>query len=424
MSALPLNREAFADALRKGKGRAVQHIRAHGDVGVEDLLLEACLHSQSHDPQSEGYRSHWLMGMLAMLPDARRYHEAVLKAFPDCTDAHDAEQMAGMLVMLAEQSWPEARRALYQKFDQQEFKRDWMLSLKLIRLDGVEGLLHVAAVLGRRLATDPDFWLDGYLQHVVDEQFGPEAVDEALRQAAAGNPHVQRFHDELRDPGREAALYEEYTLDAYLSDLAEGRRNARFIASRLARYGSEGDHRALFELIERELDPSRLANMLRVFAHRVDPPGGVDGVLRFARHEDAAVREVAIDVLGRFTDDRIADLSRDLLAAGSLEGVELLAANSRPQDFNRVHGLLPTAADDDHAHRLALSIVSTGRPDPNPEAADCLIWVYEQNPCSFCRESAVDDLIKLGRLPEALATECLDDCVSEIREAVAALAVR
>jgi hypothetical protein len=33
---------------------------------------------------------------------------------------------------------------------------------------------------------------------------------------------------------------------------------------------------------------------------------------------------------------------------------------------------------------------------------------------------AVDDLIKLGCLPEVLAAECLDDCMSEIREAVAA----
>lgn len=419
MSKAPLSKDEFADALRKGKGRAVQHVRAHGDAGVDDLLLAACLHCQSHDPQSEGYRSAWLMGMLAMLPNASRYYAAVLAAFPGATDGHDAEQMAGMLVMLAEHGHAGARDALYSKFDRQEFAKDWMLSLKLIALDGLEGLLHVARVFGHRLAIDADFELDGYLQHVVDEQFGPETVDEALRQAAIGAEEVRRFHLALRRPDAERAPDEPYLLDAFVADLTEGKRNPRGLASRFARQGSQTEHVELFERLERETQPQLIAGMLRVFAIRIDPPRGIDGVLRFARHADPAVRETAIDVLRRFSDDRIAELSGELLAAGNLEGLELLAENWRPGDFDRVHKLLPHGADDRHAHVLALGIVSTGRPTPNPEAEDCLIWVYEQNPCAFCRQGAVDDLIGLGRLPAVLATECLDDCMSEIREAVA-----
>ncbi|MBL8594148.1 MAG: HEAT repeat domain-containing protein [Devosia sp.] len=420
MSALSLSRDEFADALRKGKGRAVQHIRAHGDSGVEDLLLEACVRCQNYDPQCEGYRGDWLMGMLAMLPNAPRYHDVILRAFPDSTKAHDVEQMARMLEGLAEQGREEARGALYSKFDRQEFREDWTLSLRLISLDGIEGLLHVARVLGRRLASDADFWMSGYLQHVVDEQFGAEAVDAALRSAAIGDPDVRRFHDDLREAATEPVRGVPYSLDSYLADLALGGRKTRLVAQRFARYGSDSDHHALFELIEREADASRLASMLRVFSGRVDPPGGADRVLRFARHADPAVRAVAIDVLRRFRDERVADLSQDLLAAGSLEGMKLLAENSRPGDFKRAHALLPTVTDDEQAHDLALSIISIGQPLPDPEAADCLVWVYEQNPCSFCRQSAVDDLIKLDRLPEALATEGLDDCMSEIREAVAA----
>ncbi len=263
MSTLLLTRDEFADALRKGKGRAVQHIRAHGDAGVEDLLLAACIHCQSHDPQSEGYRSDWLMGMLMMVPDPQPYYDAVLAAFPESTNARDAEQMAGMLVAMAEQGRSDARKALYDKFDRQEFKEDWMLSLRLIGLDGVEGLLHVARAQGRRLATDPDFWLDGYLRQVADEQLGLETVDEALRTAAVDDPNVRRFCSELRKRDPDVARDQSYTLDTYLSDLAEGKRNPRGIASRLARHGSASDHVALFELIQHEADPTRLAKMLR-----------------------------------------------------------------------------------------------------------------------------------------------------------------
>ncbi|HEV2515351.1 MAG TPA: hypothetical protein VGV07_08885 [Devosia sp.] len=419
MSEALLSRDEFGDALRKGKGRAVQHVRAHGDAGVDDLLLAACLHCQSHDPQSEGYRSDWLMGMLAMLPDASRYYAAVLAAFPGATDGHDAEQMAGMLVMLAEHGHAGARDALYSKFDRQEFNEYWMLRLKLIALDGLEGLLHVARVLGHRLAIDADFELDGYLRYVVDEQFGSETVDRALLQAAVGAEEIRRFHEEFRRPEAERVPVEPYPLDAFVADLTVAKRNARILASRFARQGSQAEHLELFERLERETQPQLIAGMLRVFAVRIDPPHGIDGVLRFARHVDSAVREAAIGVLRRFADDRIAELSGELLAAGSLKGIELLAENWRPGDFDRVHQLLPPSADDRRAHVLALAIVSTGRPNPHSEAADCLVWVYEQNPCAFCRQGAIEDLIGLSRLPEAIATECLDDCMSEIREAVA-----
>lgn len=420
MNKLPLSRDEFADALRKGKGRAVQHVRAHGDAGVEDLLLEACIHCQSHDPQSEGYRSGWLMEMLGMLPDPRPFYETILGSFLDSTDARDVEQMAGIIVTLAEQGSLKARSALYEKFDRQEFNEDWMLSLRLINLDGIEGLLHVARVLGRRLATDSDFWLGGYLQHVADEQFGMAAVDEVLLKAAVDSPDVRRFHHDLREPRHEESTQDApYALDTYLSDLVESGRRARLLASRFARCGSESDHRELFELIERELDASRLASMLRVFAARIDPPRGVDGVLRFARHEDAAVRKVAIDVLKRFTDHRLGDLAVELLDAGNLEAIDLLANNPRPGQFARIYDLLPASPDEERDHRLGMDLTILCSQHRLPEALDCLVWVYERTPCSYCRGNAVGELVEMGKLPSAIREECLDDSYSGSREWVA-----
>ncbi|OEO27954.1 hypothetical protein VW23_007050 [Devosia insulae DS-56] len=420
MNVQPLSRDEFVDALRKGMGRAVQHIRAHGDAGVEDLLLEAATRSLGYDPQCEGSRGDWLMTMLSLCTDPAPYHQAVLSTFPASREHYDIAQMADMLLQLAQAGSEEARRALYDKFDRQEFSSEWLLSHEIIALDGLDGLLHVARVLGRRLATDPDFWLSGDFLYAVREERGANAVDDALQQASTTDADIRRFCEALAVSGSEPSAEGPYALDAFLNDLNEGNRNPRLLASRFARQGGDIEHRALFERIEREVQPHLIARMLRVFAIRIDPPGGIERVLRFARHEDSAVRQAAIQVLRRFSDDRIAELSGQLLAAGSLEGIELLGENARPGDFGRVHQLLPSAAVDQHAHDLALSIVSTGRPSPSPEAADCLIWVYEHNPCSFCRQSAVDDLLQLGRLPEVLTAECLDDSMSEVREAAAA----
>lgn len=417
----PLSRTEFADALRKGKGRVVQHVRTHGDAGVEDLLLEACLHCQSHDPQSEGYRSDWLMGMLAMLPDPQPYYDAVLAAFATTTNGRDAQQMAGMLAALAEDGRPAARAALYEKFDRQEFPEDWMISLRLIALDGLEGLLYVARVLGRRLGSDPDFWLDGYLSQVAREQLGAEAVDEALRVAATNDADIERFQTAEAATEQLSARDERpYRLADFLRELDERNKKPGIIAHRFSRSASGDELNALLELIERESDSDRLATMLAVFRQRADPPGGPERILPFARSPNAAVRRAAIAVLAKFADARVVELSVELLAAGKLEGLSLLERSFVTGQFGQVRSLLPVAADDDAAHRIVLDIIGICGPQLDSEAAGCLLWVYERSPCSFCRQSAVNDLIKLGRLPETLATECLDDCMSEVREAVAA----
>lgn len=425
MSALPLSRDEFADALRKGKGRAAQHVRVHGDAGVEDLLLEACVHSLGHDPQSEGNRGDWLMMLLSSLADPTPYHRAVHAAFESSDNDHDVDQVASMLLHLAKSGSPEARQGLYDKFDRQEFASEWMLSEEIIALDGLVGLLHVARALGRRLMSDPDYWLSDHLLRLANEQMGAEVVDDALRGAAVKSVEVGRFHEAMAGAEESLRAAEpHYGLADFLRELDEGKRNARGIASRFGRGASTDELSALLELIEGESDPDRIAKMLAVFRLRADPPGGPTRILPFARSPAEAVRKAAITVLSKFTDDRLGELSVELLGAGKLEGLELLERNYIAGQYDQVRGLLPIAADDDAVHGIALDIISIGRSHLDVEAVDCLLWVYEESPCSFCRWSAVEDLIKLDRLPAQVATECLDDAMGETREAVAGLAGR
>jgi len=195
MMTLPLSREGFADALRKGKGRAVQHLRAHGDAGVEDLLLEAATRSLGYDPQCEGTRGDWVMTMLSLCLNPAPYHHAVLEAFPAAQEHYDISQLAEMLLQLARDGSQTARNALYDKFDRQELSSEWLLSHEIIALDGLDGLLHVARVLGRRLATDPDFWLSGDLLYAVREERGAKAVNDALQQASTSDADIRRFNE-------------------------------------------------------------------------------------------------------------------------------------------------------------------------------------------------------------------------------------
>lgn len=414
MSALPLSRDEFADALRKGKGRAMQHIRAHGDAGVEDLLLEACLHDLCYDKQCEDSRGGWLSEMLAALPDGSRYHAEVLSAFGDSKDEDDVRHMAGIVRRLAEGGDQRARGTLYEKFEGQEFG-EWTIAPHLVQLDGREGLATIARGLGQRLEVDSELqsWYRGW----IDEELGAAVVDEVL---ALGDtdPDIARFRAALMRDGDESEPQPRMDLDEFLAAIAEGRRRPRIVARSFARKATEEELQRLLEMIEHERDSARLTALLNVFGAAA-APGGSRLLLDLARSDDMAVRSAAIEALARLEDKRIEELSMELLASGSLVGVELMELNGSPDQFRLLLPLLPGSGEPDKIHALAMDLnsISKGRRECEP----VLRWVYENTPCSLCRGSAVRELVELKCLPEAIAAECRDDCTSEARELVATM---
>jgi len=48
-----LEKEEFASAVRKGLGRALMHVVNFGLDGIDDLVLDACLHNYCYDTQIE-----------------------------------------------------------------------------------------------------------------------------------------------------------------------------------------------------------------------------------------------------------------------------------------------------------------------------------------------------------------------------------
>ncbi len=58
-----MSRNDFKVALRKGLGRAKLQIMNHGLNDCVDLVLIACLHEQTYDPQCESSRAEWLFEM-------------------------------------------------------------------------------------------------------------------------------------------------------------------------------------------------------------------------------------------------------------------------------------------------------------------------------------------------------------------------
>ena len=114
-----LTSEEFRDALAKGRGRAVQYVRAASAEAVRDVLLDACIQCKAYDTQCEGFRADWLFGMIELTGEPGYYREKILEAIPSSRDAdsYDFWQLYYLAKEFASRGDAECREVLYREFD-------------------------------------------------------------------------------------------------------------------------------------------------------------------------------------------------------------------------------------------------------------------------------------------------------------------
>ncbi len=189
----PLTLQEFADALRKGLGRAVLHLKAYGASGLQDTLLDACLHELSYDPQLEESRADWLMLLLEHVPDAAWYRDRLLDTLPTLTSLGDVEQGLKLALRFAQRGDRAARDVLY-RFVGRRYERRRVGLDEVVELDGIPGLLHAAAVIGTQYREDPGAWdSDSWWLSESCERLGQDEVWSALRAEAAVDPRIAAF---------------------------------------------------------------------------------------------------------------------------------------------------------------------------------------------------------------------------------------
>ncbi|MDQ1813206.1 hypothetical protein RBA41_07815 [Massilia sp. CCM 9210] len=175
-----LSHDAFAVALRHGRGATVMHVQEHGLDGVEDLVLAACLENQCYDRQCEGSRAAWVFGFYKGTPAYGRFAEAILTAMSQGIDDYDGDQQRELASLMGRDGDLEAAAALRAQVWGQTFSAD-------VRNAAAVALSHTNDPRVRKLAlerlNDPGFSSD-YSEELDLFKNNYQAGDETLILAA------------------------------------------------------------------------------------------------------------------------------------------------------------------------------------------------------------------------------------------------
>lgn len=415
----------FQGWLENGLGRAPLYLQDHDSSPYRDVILYACTHDLRYERWVEDCRGAYLMDIIRLSEEMTFYRAKILAALQDPAEGESTGQMFQIARLLAEQGDEEARRVMVDTFQRNAAKGDFTGIYDLIELDGLNALLLAAGYLaGQAVSKEAvrnfHMWV-GDLQ----ERDGEQATLQALAHAGEQHPEIvpllesiRAYEEELEhDRGvRRAERLPDYPMMKQL--IAQYGRNVRNLPLWARKADTESLRQAAADLLA-EQDTDRLIAYLRIFRKR-DFPLPFDRLLELARNADEALVHAAVGVLERIRHPDVRELALELSRNPERYRytMELLAHNYQEGDYALLECLLENPLDTDDYHELGLGARKFIEQNRTIQAERSLILLYENGPCSFCREFCVRSLLELGRLPEWMRAECRYDANPDIREMV------
>ena len=435
MTTTRLSREAFAAALRRGHGRALQHVREYGLEGMADLVLEACIHSQKYDSQAEDSRAEWLLDMFHGTAEYGRFSAAILSALSSETETANLQHLCELAERMASRGDEAAHSALSARaLRQAEGEPDlWVGADELVKLDGVDAVVQLARRYGQLLIQDPEemipsleglyFGLDGGV---------PAEAQETLQALSVSEPEIMAYWDhELRDRASrtsnlnsEDAIRErvrrQYSLHQILADAtaASSKHPSQYML--FGKYATSDELELAFQHLIEEPDEDVCIRLLWIF-RRAQIPRLNSRLWRFAASANEQLQDATFEALARLRHPSIGEYARGMLRADGLTETDLsvlklLVLNYRPEDGELIGAALRRInPETESVHGIGMTILEICKENCGTELFEALNWVYEHTLCSNCRGKAVEFLLRLRKIAPEVLEECRYDAIEKIR---------
>jgi len=412
----------FQEAMHLGLGRAILYARDNDVQPFRDVILDACIHSRSYDPDCEGTHSDFIYDLVELLPDRAFYRDEVLKALPSSEDDWDAVHRYWFAASMALDGDERAKKAIYENFPSGPEHAEG-IGTALRQIDGIPGFLFAASKIGSVLISDPDAGA-GWLLSDAIEAFGEEEAKAALLRGAASDPAIEAYR--LRAEALNVAHSSSKLVDDFNSRTYEQLRpHLSRSRARLSIWGKNAStdelERAAHGLLTAQT-PEEQFRHLQIFPWRpfpLDP----SRLIELSLSEDERMGCAAADALTQITHPGIREtafrLIRDRLP-GREHAIDMLSLNIEPGDHELALSWFESESDQEARHRMQMDLKKLWEDHPKPATEVRMLHaLYEHGPCSLCRRHVVERLIALDALSESMRAECAYDANEEVRALVA-----
>jgi hypothetical protein len=424
----PLTREQFATAIQRGLGRAFVHVKQFGIENVKDIVLNACVHNLTWDPQCEGERAKWLLGLFADTKYSQDFSNRIISALETETVDNDSvvDQLFGIAKEMALAGNEQAKAAIGKRALEIARMASEGVALgadEWIEVAGIDGFLGLIRIYGKSLIDDKDAWVPEYeipleYQSTVFERAKNEPEIQVYLDYVAANaiqPDEKKSREQFKQERREG-FRKKYPLELILEWARDKKEEYPYYYRTFGKYATEQELISVYSVLLTEEDNDVRVRLLWVFRAARLPR--VDEFLLNWAVQGGMLQEPAIWALSQVKDIRIHDLAINMVNSNRLsDGLELLISNLEVDDvqpiMNKLREIKPSDQD---AHRIVWLIIDIAKNFQDAALTQSLIWSYSATPCSNCRWKVVKQLEVLNKFDDDILEESLYDADEEIRD--------
>jgi hypothetical protein len=414
--------EKFLNSVKRGTGATYLYIKENPEVDFSEEIIKAALKNYAYDAQCEGSRAEYVYGLIQLSGNQEKIRKAILKGLMrEKKDTSNLVQLFDLATKYAKEGDAEAKALIYKRYRKDIiFGSDWVGQYNIVELDGVNGFLYVADVIGKELLADPENIVDYFFVDFVCEEYHIDAYKE-LEKAGAGNIYIKEYLEHIlrnkensgSGQGRKKVTYELL--------------NERILSGRISPLNSFEANELSPEDIKRLADDFLKAESrklkekyLRVFS-KVKYPYDFHDLLNLAKKrylKSDRMVEYAAKSLKYFKAKEIRDFVMKVLPVAKYpdDYTPLLVSNYEEGDAVLLERLVHDSKDQDTLHRLVNSYIDIYRSNKIPESKGPLTAFYRYMTCGIHRYDIVKIMHENGVLPERIKQEILYDSFDDTRE--------
>ena len=416
-----MTRDVFRGWLEKGLGRAVLFLKENDDLPYRDLIVHACTHNMAFDRQLESRSAAYEFDLICATKDLVYYRDRLLASLLAPLEEEDRDQIFQIAGLLAKSGDEGARLAMLAAFSQAG-NEEIDGAEAIIRMDGFAGFQFIAQ---HRPETDveDDAWLVGWWVEILEERYGEAGAWRELEHMETENSVIAAWLEIVRKDRADSlvkrnAPRSKRPPEPYAEMKRRLTESPRTYSVSISWYknATEPDREQAAQDLLAQTDSDLLVGYLRLF-RRNGFPLDPTYLIELTTHQDADLAHFALMTLGKTTHPEVRAFALDCLSASRHPQylVGMLNANYEPGDSATVARLVKIVIEPSDYHLMEVDVKAWVEKRWDEYSVPILLDLYENGPCSYCREVSVKLLIEHDALPDGMRDEARYDADEDCR---------
>jgi hypothetical protein len=416
-------RKLFFDSLKLGTGKAYIILKENNSIDFSDLIVKGAIENFAYDAQCEGSRANYIFRLIQKSKQKEKIISTILtKLINKKTGDYGLDQLCDLAVLFYKNGNLKAKEALYKRFEKNLLDEYEICGQsQIIEIDGINGLIKYAEIVGEILSQDPDDCEQSWRVDHFQKENKKIDVYKELENASKQNEFIAVFYKSILENNWKiprARKTKHFTYEIVKEKIDSDK--FFFISTQKANELSEVEIEKLANEFLKEKNPTRKEHYLSFFSKRKFP-FAYQPILKMAlskNQKNTRICEYAFECLQYFSNKEIRQIAIEKFKTEKkiTNYLNLLVSNYEIGDYKILNQIANKSDDYDYIHSIVFGFLDIYKANKTKECKEPLEIIYHKMNCGLHRDDVLEVLYENDALSEEILNEMKYDSDDNTRK--------